>query len=50
MNLPSQLTTMGVFVSFLVLNTKTAFVAGGDVVAGVVEVEISGEVVVSPQE
>ena len=46
-NLPSQLMTMGLLAAFLVLRSKTAFVAGGVVVAGAVDIVISGAVVVS---
>ena len=39
--------TIGLLAAFLVLRSKTAFVAGGVVVAGTVDVVTSGAVVVS---
>ena len=49
MNLPSHSITIGLFATFDVLRTKSAFVAGDVVVAGAVEVVTSGAVVVSAQ-
>ena len=48
-NSPSQSITIGLLAEFVVLRTKTAFVAGDVVVDGDVAVVTSGDIVVSAQ-
>ena len=48
LNVPSQSMTIGLFATFFVLKTKTAFIGGDVVVSGAVEVVTSGTVVVDP--